>query len=330
MLRKWIIAIALTPVMAIGMALQASAQINIRVGFPDPMTTPWAQSLVEFKRIVEADSNGRMKVTLYPSEQLGSLVEMIGNVRSGAQEISLASPAVFSQFFAKIDMIEMPFLVTNWDEGRKMLASKPYRDLLDSAEKATGVRIYATFPFGFRNIINKKHPINTLDDLKGMKLRVINSPTQLAVWRALGASPIGMAWGEVYPAVQTGVLDGLENTPGVLAASKFPEVAKYISESRHMFGIMLTYMNSKFYNGLPEQDRAILDKAMKFAEEFNMKNVMALEDKSANDLKSQGAVVNVVPPATMKNMQAAVEPVYKSLESKFEPELSAIRKAIQQ
>ena len=330
MLRKWIIAIALAPIMALGLASQVSAQINIRVGFPDPLTTPWGQSLQEFKRIVEADSNGRMKVQLFPSEQLGSLVEMIGNVRSGAQEISLASPAVFSQFFAKIDMIEMPFLVTNWDEGRKMLASKAYRDLLESAEKETGVRIYATFPFGFRNIINKKHPINTLDDLKGMKLRVINSPTQLAVWRALGASPIGMAWSEVYPAVQTGVLDGLENTPGVLAANKFPEIAKYISESRHMFGIMLTYMNAKFYNGLSAPDRAILDKAMKAAEEFNYKNVMALEDKSAADLKKMGAVVNAMSPATMKSMQAAVEPVYKSLESKFEPELSALRKAIQQ
>ncbi len=330
MWKKWIIAIVLAPFMAMGLAFQANAQINIRVGFPDPLTTTWGQSLQEFKRIVEADSNGRMKVALYPSEQLGSLVEMIENVRIGAQEISLASPAVFSQFYSKIDMIEMPFLVTNWDEGRKMLASKAYRDLLDSAEKATGVRIYATFPFGFRNIINKKQAINTLGDLKGMKIRVINSPLQLAVWRALGATPVGMAWSEVYPAVQTGVIDGLENTPGVLAANKFPEVAKYISESRHMFGIMLTYMNAKFYNGLSPQDRAILDKAMKFAEDFNYKNVMTLEEKAANDLKAMGAVVNVVPAATMKSMQAAVEPVYKSLESKYEPELSALRKTIQQ
>ena len=97
-----------------------------------------------------------------------------------------------------------------------------------------------------------------------------------------------------------------------------------------MFGIMLTYMNAKFYNGLSAPDRAILDKAMKAAEEFNYKNVMALEDKSAADLKKMGAVVNAMSPATMKSMQAAVEPVYKSLESKFEPELSALRKAIQQ
>ena len=330
MSRRWILAIALLPIMAFALAFQANAQINIRVGFPDPLTTPWGQSLQEFKRIVESESNGRMKVQLYPSEQLGSLVEMIENVRIGVQEISTASPAVFSQFYPKIDMIEMPFLVTTWDEGRRMLASKSYRDLLLSAEKATGIRIYATFPFGFRNIINKKHPINTLDDLKGMKLRVINSPTQLAVWRALGASPVGMAWSEVYPAVQSGVLDGLENTPGVLAANKFPEIAKYISESRHMFGVMLTYMNLKFYSGLSEQDRATLDKAIQAAEAFNYKNVVALEEKSANDLKGMGAVVNTVPAATIKAMQAAVEPVYKSLEARFEPELSALRKAIQQ
>src|SRR4029078_10433729 len=99
MMRKWIIALILAPLLALVSAFQALAQINIRVGFPDPLTTTWGQSLQEFKRIVESDSNARMKFSLYRSEQLGSLVEMIENVRIGAQEISLASPAVFSQFY---------------------------------------------------------------------------------------------------------------------------------------------------------------------------------------------------------------------------------------
>jgi len=331
MLKKWTTMLALAAGIVLGLAAPAKAQqsVTIRVGFSDPVTTPWGLSLQEFKRIVETESNGRIKVQLYPSEQLGSLVEMIENVRNGAQEISLASPAWFSQFYPKIDMLEMPFLVTNWDEGRRLLSSKAYSDLLDSAEKATGVRIFATFPFGFRNIVNSKRPVTKMDDLKGLKLRVINSPTQLAVWRALGANPVGMAWSEVYQAVQTGVIDGLENTPGVLAANKFPEIAKYLSESRHMYGIMLTYLNVKFFNSLSPADQALVNKAMKAAEEFNLKNVVELEEKSDRDLKGMGAVINKISEENMNAMRKAVQPVYDSLAPKFEPELTAIRKATQ-
>ncbi len=96
-------------------------------------------------------------------------------------------------------MLEMPFLVTSWDEANRMLNSKAYRDVLQEAEKATGVIIYGDLPYGFRNVANNKHPISKLEDFRGLKLRVINSSMQIAVWRALGANPVGMPWGRSLP-----------------------------------------------------------------------------------------------------------------------------------
>ena len=327
--RRWITVAAAFAIAAL--ASYASAQqLTVRIGFSDPVTTPWGKGLTEFKRIVESESNGRIKVQLFPSEQLGSLVEMVENVRQGAQEIALASPGWFSQFYPRMDVLELPFLMTDWGQVERVLNSQAFKDLTSNAEKQTGLRIYGRFPYGFRQIVNSKHPIKTLDDLKGMKLRVQNSPAHIAIFRALGATPIVVAWGETYQAVQTGVVDGLENAHTVLAENKFPEVAKYISETNHLFGMLLAYVNPKFLNSLSPQDRALLDKAMATAEATSIKLAKEVDAQAVTNLKSMGAVINDVSPETMKAMRAAVQPVYDNLGPKFEPELSGLQKAAAQ
>lgn len=324
--RKWVMAAA--ALAATALAWEASAQqITVRIGFSDPATTPWGRGLTEMKRMVEAESNGRIRVQLFPSEQLGSLVEQVENVRRGAQEISLASPGWFSQFYPRIDMLELPFLMTDWDQVQRVLQSDAFNSLVRSAEKETGLLIYGKFPYGFRHIANSKRPVRTLDDLKGMKLRVQNSPAHIAIFRALGANPVAIAWGETYQAVQTGVVDGLENAHAVLAVNKFPEVAKYVSGTKHLFGMLLAYVNPKFRNGLSEQDRALLDKGMAAAEATNIKSAQEADDKAVADLKAMGTIMNEVSPETIKAMRAAVQTVYDNLGPKFEPELSGLQKA---
>lgn len=328
-MRKTILsAIVLGPLVALALTVSSAAQeITIRVGFSDPIDTPWGQGLSEFKRIVETESNGRIAVQLFPSEQLGSLVEMIENVRQGAQEISLASPGWLSQFYPTIDVLELPFLVTNWDEVDRMLGSQAFADLSSAAEEQTGLKIYAKFPYGFRNIANSKRPVEKLEDLAGMKLRVQNSPVHLAAFRALGASPVALAWGETFQAVQTGVVDGLENANTVLLANKYPEIAKYISVTNHLFGMLLAYINPDFYNGLSEEDRALLDRAMKEAETLSLKLALEQGDEALDELRELGGVINIVPPEEIKKMREAVKPVYEEFGPKFEPHLEALRKA---
>lgn len=327
-MRKWFMSLVLAPFLVSGAASVATAQeLTVRVGFSDPLTTPWGQSLSEFERIVETGSDGRIEVQLFPSEQLGSLVEQIENVRQGAQEISLASPGWFSQFYSRIDMLEMPFLVTDWDQARRMLNSQAFADLAEAAEEETGLLIYGKFPYGFRNIINARHPVETLEDLEGLKLRVQNSPAHLATFRALGANPVAIAWGETYQAVQTGVVDGLENANTVLVANKFPEIAKYVSVTRHLFGMLLAYINPEFYNGLSDGDRDLLDRAMREAEAMNLRLALEQEETALDELRELGAEINVVPPEEIARMREVVQPVYDELGPRFQPELDGLQEA---
>jgi tripartite ATP-independent transporter DctP family solute receptor len=328
MLKDWIRASVLVPVVAAAMVADAAAQaVTIRVGFSDPISTPWGQGLSEFKRIVESESNGRIAVQLFPSEQLGSLVEMVENVRQGAQEISLASPGWFSQFYPRIDVLELPFLVTDWDQARRMLESKAFRNLARAAEAETGLLIYAKFPYGFRNVANSRRPVNTLEDLAGLKLRVQNTPVHLATFRALGASPVALAWGETYQAVQSGVVDGLENANTVLLANKFPEIAKYISVTNHLFGMLLAYINPDFYNGLSDGDRELIDRAMAAAEDLSLRLALKQSETALDELRKLGAEVNVVPPEEIERMRQAVQSVYAEFGPRFEPDLSALQQA---
>ena len=331
MWKNWVAALALVPVVASGEPGELSAQeITIRFGLTDPVDTPYGQATVEFERLVEDGSDGRIDVQLFPSAQLGSIVEQLESVRQGAQEMSMASPGWFSQFYPRMDMLELPFLVTDWDQAQRMLSSQAFQDLAKAAEEETDVLIYGKFPYGFRNIANSKRSIETLEDLKGLKLRVQNSPAHLATFQALGASPVALAWDETYQAVQTGVVDGLENANTVLLANKFPEIARYVSTTHHLFGMLFAFMNPEFYDSLGEEDRALLDDAMRQAEAMNIELSLGAEKDAVEGLRELGAEINDVTPEVIGQMRAAVQPVYEEFGAQFQPELGALQAAAQQ
>jgi tripartite ATP-independent transporter DctP family solute receptor len=326
----WGAALAAAAIVA-GTGWAASAQeIVIRIGLTDPLDTPYGQAMVELEQTVEAGSDGRIDVQLFPSAQLGSIVEQLESVRQGAQEMSMASPGWFSQFYPRIDMLEMPFLVTDWDQAQRMLDSQAFEDLKQAAQEEADIMIYGNFPYGFRNIANSDRAVATLEDLKGLKLRVQNSPAHLATFRALGASPVALAWDETYQAVQTGVVDGLENANTVLLANKYPEIAPYVSTTHHLFGMLFAFINPDFYQSLSDQDRALLDEAMDQAEARNIELSLAAESSAADGLRDLGAKINDVPPEVIEQMRQAVRPVYEEFGAGFQPELGELQAAAQQ
>ncbi len=329
MWKKWI-ALSLGALLGLSLSDLASAQqVTIRLGFSDPLTTTWGQSASEFKRLVETQSNGRIQVQLFPSSQLGNIPEMMESVRRGAQEMTLGSPGLFSRFYPRADMLEMPFLVTDWDQAGRMLKSSAFQNLLKAAEQQTQIKIIGNFPYGFRNIINSKRAIKTVADFRGLKLRTQASPAHLAAFRALGANPVALPIDETYQAVQTGVVDGLENANSMLLANKYPEIAKHVSLTKHLFGMLFVFMNPKFYDGLSDADRALVTKAMRDAEAFNLKLSLEAEKNSVEGLRKAGAEVTEVTPENLKAMRAAVQKVYDEFGAKFEPEFSALQKAAQ-
>jgi tripartite ATP-independent transporter DctP family solute receptor len=299
----------------------------IRAGTPDPYAMPHSKSMKLFKILVEQQSKGEIKVELYPSMQLGKIVEQIEGVQQGVQEMAQSTAAWFSRFYPTIDALELPYLVTDWDSGERMYTSEAVKKLADEAEKATGIKIVAWFYLGFRHVINNKRPIGKLEDLSGIKIRLQDSPVHLATFRALGANPMAVPWAETYQAIQTGVVDGLENSLSNFVTQKFYEIAPYVSLTSHFFNPILVYMNSGFYNSLTPDEEKIINNALRAAEGMCLILAREADEAALKELKAGGAKVNSVPDDVIKAMQNEVKPVYEKYGKKFEPHFSALRKA---
>lgn len=320
---------ALTAVLALVAVPDAMAQgkKTIRAGITDPIETPHGQGMVEFKRVLEAESKSSIEVKLFPSNQLGTIVEQIENVKQGGQEMSMSTPAWFTRFYPRIDMLELPYLVTSWDQAERLFASPAFQDLTAKAEQATGIKIVGVLPNGFRNVINKRRAVGALEDMKGLKIRLQNSPVHLATFKALGAVPVAVGWNETYQAVQTGVVDGLENANGVLLAHKFQEVAPFVSNTRHFFGFLLVYANPRVYAGLSPAEKDAYAKALRAAEATNLKLAKDAETAAVEGLSKAGAKVNDLSPEAIAALRKAVQPVYDEFGPKFQPELGELQKA---
>ena len=299
----------------------------IRYGFPTSLETPTGICTQLFKRLVEEKSGGAMEVQLFPALQLGKIVEQIEGVRSGTQEMMMSTPAWFSRFYAQIDVLSLPYLVTDWKSVGRLIKSDAFNKLSSEAEQATEIKIVGALPIGFRNVINSKRSVKKIEDLSGLKLRLQDSQVHLATFQALGASPIALPWAEVYQAVQTNVVDGLENNLTELLSFKFYEVAPYISRTNHFFSIFLVYLNKEFFDQLTNEEKRIIADAMRASEILSLILGEQGETKAARDLVNAGAKLNDVSKDTILKMQKAVEPVYKKFGEKFEPTLSQLQKA---
>jgi tripartite ATP-independent transporter DctP family solute receptor len=306
----------------------AQAAKVIRAGLTDPLDTPHGQAMVLFKEQLEKETNGGIKVQLFPSLQLGQILEQVEGVQQGSQEMMMATPAWFSRFFPAIDVFSLPYLVKDWKTGEKLFSSPVTAEIWAAAEKASGIKIAGVLPVGFRNVINKKLPVRTIADLSGLKIRLQNSPVQIATFKALGANPVVVAWGETYQAVQTGMVDGMENSLPIIASNKFADIAKNVSRTQHFFEHFLVFVNSKFYAGLTEQERAAYDKAMIAARDHCIELVKKAEESAIAAIEKQGGKVNSVEPAELAKLEAAVKPVYDEFGKKFEPYFSKLRQSI--
>ena len=301
---------------------------NIRVGLTDPLNTPHGAAMVLFKEMLEKDTNGSIRVQLFPSLQLGQILEQIEGVKQGSQEMMMATPAWFSRFYPAIDVFSLPYLVKDWPSGERMFASPATAEIWREAEKASGIKIAGFLPVGFRNVINKRREVQTLADMSGLKIRLQNSPVQIATFRALGANPVVVAWGETHQAVQTGMVDGLENSLPVLVSAKFADVAKNVTLTRHFFEHFLVFVNEKFYAGLSPQEKAAYDKAMAAARDKCLELVKQAEEASIAELRKAGAKVLELSPAEIAKFEAAVKPVYDEFGKQFEANLTKLRQAI--
>ena len=284
--------------------LGAAAQDKVRLAgnFEIAHSSSVAMEQV-FKPELAKTSKGTLSVDLFPAMQLGGAKENVDAVRAGSLLMTWVGAAYMSRIVPELEAVSLPFLFPGREAAFKVLDGNVGK-LLDQKMADKNFLVLGWMELGSRNITNSKRPIKTMEDLKGLKIRLQPNETHLATFRALGANAVAMDVKELYSAMEQKVLDGQENPFPIIRAGRYNEVQKYLSNSGHFFDFILILANKKSFEALkPEYQKAIRD-AMNTAV-ASQRAAAAKQDAEALDELKKKMEFTEITPAVREAMRKA-------------------------
>ncbi|QNB46340.1 DctP family TRAP transporter solute-binding subunit [Thermanaerosceptrum fracticalcis] len=288
--------------------------IVLKLGHVLNESSPFHKGAVEFAKKVETKSNGKLKIEVYPSAQLGNDRTLAEGLQLGTVDMSVSGTATVTGFVPRLQVFDLPFIFRDAEHAYKVLDGPIGSEVLKDFE-AKGIVGLAFWENGFRHVTNSKKIIKKPEDVKGMKIRVQEIPLHVSFWKQLGADPTPMAWTEVYTALQQGTVDGQENPVQTIYTQKIYEVQKYISMTGHVYAPAVIMMSKKTYDKLPADLQKIVVEAARETATYERNYIKELEDKAIKELPGLGMQVEMNP--DKEAFKAAVQPVYKEYGEKL-------------
>jgi len=319
-MRKLILAAASVAVLTGALALTgpASAQSPIIIKFSHVVAidTPKGKASEKFKELAEKYTGGKVKIEVYPNSSLYKDKEELEALQLGSVQMLAPSNSKFGPLgIREFEVFDLPYILPDLKTLRKVTEGPLGIRLLKLLD-SKGITGLAYWDNGFKQMsANKK--LVTPADYQGVKFRIQSSRVLQAQFKALGSLPQVMAFSEVYQALQTGVVDGQENTWSNIYTQKMHEVQKYITETNHGYIGYVVIVNKKFWDDLPADVRDQLAKAMKEATDFNNTQSQKENDDALAEIKKSGkSEIIKLTPEQDEAMRKAMEPVYKDAASR--------------
>ena len=236
-----------------------------------------------------------LEARIYPANQLGEERAVVEAMQLGAgATMHIGGTAIHNNFNKRMGVLDLPFMWINYDHAHHVLDGKVGETLAAEHEKL-GLKVLGwQDSWGYRNVVTTKKEIKKPEDLKGLKIRTIQTPTYVAALNAMGASATPMAFGEVYTSLQTGVLDGFEHASAVIYTGKYYEVTKYITLTEHLFGPTVTVISKKEWDGYTDKEKEVVAAAAKLAQDVNRSLSVQRAAEAMDKLKAKGMIVNPI------------------------------------
>jgi len=320
-MRTWIIAAAASALILAPGAASAQAPILIKFSHVVAPNTPKGKGAEKFKELAEKYTNGKVKVEVYHNSTLYKDKEELEAMQLGAVQMLAPSNSKFGPIGVRdFEVFDLPFLLPNLAALRKVTEGPIGEKMLKQLEPKGMVGL-AYWDNGFKQMSANK-PLRMPADYKGLKFRIQSSKVLEAQFRALGAIPQVTAFSEVYQALQTGVVDGQENTPSNMYTQKMDEVQKYTTLTNHGYIGYVVVVNKKFWDGLPADIRGQLEKAMKEATVFANTTSEQENNEALEAMKKNGKTQFIIPTAAeLAAMRNAMEPLYQDMASRVGKQL---------
>ncbi len=308
--------IAATAAVALSASFSALAQDIkprlIRFGYGLNEQSNQGRAAKVFADAVDKASGGKMKVRAIGAAALGPDTQMQQALIGGAQEMMVGSTATLVGITKEMALWDTPFLINNAKEADTLLDG-PIGDKIKDKLQEKGLVGLVYWENGFRNLTNSKRPVTKVEDLDGIKLRVMQNNVFLNSFKTLGANAIPMAFSELFGALETHTVDGQENPYNTILSSKFYEVQKYLTVTNHVYSPWILLVSKKWWDQLSKAEQKVLMDAAKTSRDFERKDTREEASKAMADLQSKGMQVNELSPAEVSRMRNKLTRVYASI-----------------
>ncbi|MEB3419850.1 TRAP transporter substrate-binding protein [Salipiger marinus] len=276
---------------------------TIRIGHATPEDSPIHKALLQFKQTVEDRSEGDITVEIFPGGQIGSVQEMVELVQSGNITMTTGASVHLSATVPELGVLDQ-FLLFDDETHARTVLDGPAGDALGAAMESRDLHLVGFMELGFRSFTNSRAPLDSLAAFEGLRMRSADNPVQIKAWRAIGAVPVPLAWGEIYSSLQQGLIDGQESALSSMIVERFFEVQEYVSLTGHIYWPELWMANADWYAGLSEAEREIIDTAAQ--ETVTLQRELTAEANAATlaKLEEAGLAVNELPAEDRAEMGA--------------------------
>lgn len=248
---------------------QSQEVITLRLAHHLPETDSNNQLALKFKENLEAKTDGAVIVEIYPNGQLGGQLELLEALKIGTVDMSMSDTGLLANYEASVGIFDMPYVFNSIEHAKTVLSGDIGQYFKDKVADTSGIRPITLEAVAFRNTFLKDVMIESIEDLKGIKVRTPNAPSIIATFEALGANPTAIPSGEAYTAIQTGVVNGMEGNPEFLSSIKIYEVANNWFETQHIMTCTALNISQSVYDNLPEEiQNAIMESASEALDHF--------------------------------------------------------------
>ncbi len=319
-LARWTVAALVLVMAAWGLAHPAGAQskpftAEYKLYTPTPPDHVYTMGAQRFADLVRERTGGRIKITIFPSGQLAKGErEALEGLQQGTIDFYVGSTGPVGNFAPAFQMLDVPFLFRDFAHVDRVLDGEIGRSILAELDRAQ-LKGLAFWENGFRNLTNSRRPVRLPADVKDIKLRTMENKVHIEAWKSLGAAPTPMAWGEVYGALQSRVIDGQENPIAVIHSAKISEVQKHLTLTRHVYSPAIIAVGLGRWKELPAADQQLLARIAAEVAPYQRKLGRDQEAKWVAELKKRG--MEVVETVDTAAWQAAMKPVFDKYAQQF-------------
>jgi len=287
MKKMWFVCLCVLLLVGISGPALGQETVTLKFAHVAARDNTWHLGAVKFAELVDAKTNGEVKVIVYPDSELGSERETVEGIPMGLSDITISADSL-ALWAPSISLQSQLFTFRDGEHIKKFMNSEVAEKIRSEILNKAGLRVIAWFERGPRYITSNR-PIRKVEDLKGFKIRVPDVPLFIKAFQAFGATPVPMAFGEVFTSLQQGVIDGQENPLALIYSQKFYEVQKYINRTAHVRqGIFVVMGEEKFKSLSAKNQQAVLEAAQEM-QEYEHSLFLAKEKELEEELKAHGA-----------------------------------------